>query len=774
MLRKTILALVAFATLCAQAGAQTYTLPELGVQSSGATRSLAIRDRSNSTMVPLGYVDTSTHGFVSTPNKIVLPSTDQGSTGELGGFSATVNGVQKLIATRFSDQLDALLPDYSMANLGVKPDTGVDVSQAIVNATKTLPATGARLRLACGTYLLSSTALVTNSYLHVQGGGQNCTRLRTTAGFTTGDVFKFTGLNSGISDVAFEHVATDTNAVRTSGFTVNLANGYGYVRNVSMRNCFVCLRMGAQAGWNSADHVMLQYMADGGTNPGSDGILVENDVVGPANWINRAIIMSNFIDPTAANRRYPTFAVKLSDTGETVITDSDYISNRTNLLIQPSNVAFLVAGGSGHAVNDTLTLTGGTLASGGAAMTIKVTAVNANGAVTGFTVATPGGYTAVPNAQAAVSAGGSGYAVGDTLTPAGGTLASGGAPLTFTVKSVSSGAVTSVGLNNGASYTVSPAGYTAYPTNPVSTTSSGSGTGAKLTIGNTTSSGSGTGAAFITRVQTVQATRVNSTYLDSAQRDNGSITPVGSGYVFDTGIYNSWITNTNASDGTLNTNGFIINGAGASLLTGITSPVMNTRWSGGLIASTTGQGTSLNGSGFVCADASPIDTSVTGAMISGWGVGIDLAPGCGHFTIGDNGIGAYSPFNVATSARTNGIGLRAQGGAGNFIVAHDNRFFGNTVAAVGFNATGRNNVVHDNPGYNPVGPSNVTVTASPMPLPAGPTTTTYFVQGGASVIVRDETNSITFGTSGGQFTVPAGGIYQLLYSTAPTVSKMIH
>ncbi|MFK5596799.1 hypothetical protein ACFZ8E_07315 [Methylobacterium sp. HMF5984] len=731
MLRKTILALVAFATLCAHAGAQTYTLPEIGMQNSGPCRQLSVRSSNARAMVPIGCLNATTNIFDA--------------------------------ATQ--------LPDFSMGNLGVLPDTGVDVSQAIVAAVAKLPSTGARLRLACGVYLLSSTSVITNAYLHIQGGGQNCTRLRTTVGFTTGDVLKFTGLNSGISDVAFEHVATDTNAVRTSGYTVNLANGYGYVRNTSIRNCFIGVRMGAQAGWNSVDHLMVQYCADGGTNPGSGCVLVQNDVVGPANWINRLICMSNFIDPVASNRRYPTFAIKGEDTGELVVTDSDLISNRTNLLLQPSNAPFLFSGGTGYRVGDVLTVTGGTLASGFSAMQITVTAVNGSGLITAWTVTNPGGYTVLPALPVQVNSGGASYTRGDTLTLVGGTVGSGSVALQLTNTSAANGPITAVAPAGCCSYTVQ-SNYTAAPPNPTSVTG-GTGTGATFAIGNTTG-GTGSGAAFVVRGQTVQATRVNSTYMDSAQRDNGSITPVGSGYVFDTGIYNSWITNTNASDGTLNTNGFIINGSGAAKLTGITSPVMNTRWSGGLIVSTTGQGTSLNGSGFVCADASPIDTSVTGAMVSGWAVGIDLGPGCGHFTIGDNGIGAYSPFNVATSARTNGIGFRAQGGAGNFIAAHDNRFFGNTVAAVGFNATGRNNVVHDNPGYNPVGPSNVTVAASPMPLPAGPTTTTYFVQGGASVIVRDETNSITFGTGGGQFTVPAGAIYQLTYSTAPTVSKMIH
>ncbi|KQP61120.1 hypothetical protein ASF41_22895 [Methylobacterium sp. Leaf111] len=425
MFRKICLALIALAGLSSAVPAQTFNLPEIGIQTSGPCRQLAVRNQNSKAMVPLGCLNPTT-----------------------GVFDGA-----------------AQLPDFTMSSLGVLPDTGVDVSAAIVAAAAKLPATGARLKLACGLYLLSSTAIITNSYLHIQGGGQNCTRLRSTAGFATGDVLKLTGSYSGISDVAFEHVATDTNSVRTSGYTLNLANGYSFARNISMRNCFVCIRMGAQGGWSSVDHVMLQYMADGVINPGSGGILVENDSIGPANWINHAIIMSNFIDGIASNRRYPTFAVKLTNTGETVISDSDFISNRTNLLIQP---------GAG---------------------------------------------------------------------------------------------------------------------------------------------------------QTVQATRLNSTFLDSAQADNFAIVPTASGYVFDVDATGSWITNTSQIASAINTNGFRLDASGNTTLPpGIDTGIRGVRWNGGVIASTTGK----TGVGVLCADATPQDVTVRGTTISGWHIGVDIAPGCSH------------------------------------------------------------------------------------------------------------------------------------------------
>lgn len=74
--------------------------------------------------------------------------------------------------------------------------------------------------------------------------------------------------------------------------------------------------------------------------------------------------------------------------------------------------------------------------------------------------------------SAVVAAGGTGYAVDDTLTLSGGT----GTAAILRVDSVSSGAVTEV------SVTETPGLYTVVPTNPAATTSSGAGTGCTLTV----------------------------------------------------------------------------------------------------------------------------------------------------------------------------------------------------------------------------------------------------------------------------------------------------
>lgn len=71
----------------------------------------------------------------------------------------------------------------------------------------------------------------------------------------------------------------------------------------------------------------------------------------------------------------------------------------------------------------------------------------------------------------AIAAGGSGYAVGDLITASGGT----GTAATFEVAAVSGGVVTAV-------RTLSLGAYSAVPSNPVSTTTGGAGTGLTLTL----------------------------------------------------------------------------------------------------------------------------------------------------------------------------------------------------------------------------------------------------------------------------------------------------
>ena len=184
-------------------------------------------------------------------------------------------------------------------------------------------------------------------------------------------------------------------------------------------------------------------------------------------------------------------------------------------------------GGTNYAIGDTIMLSGGTKYH---EPEIEVRGISS------------GDYVS----NAVVSAGGSNYNVGDELYPAAGTYSV--TPI-IEVTSVSGGAVTGVQINN-------PGICSAQPSNPVSTTSDGSGTGCTLTltftsgtgiitaihisdsgvytsqasnpVSQNTSSGSGTGAKFeLTYTDTAWETKID--YV--AQEATGSsISAAGTGY----------------------------------------------------------------------------------------------------------------------------------------------------------------------------------------------------------------------------------------------------
>ena len=94
-----------------------------------------------------------------------------------------------------------------------------------------------------------------------------------------------------------------------------------------------------------------------------------------------------------------------------------------------------------------------------------------------------------------IATAGTNYAVNDTVTVLGGVY--GTTPATYTVSSVTAGAVTGLTLTNAGTYTSVPA-------NPASTSSNGSGTGLTLTLTTGTGTG-GTGTYVLNNSQTVSS-----------------------------------------------------------------------------------------------------------------------------------------------------------------------------------------------------------------------------------------------------------------------------
>jgi hypothetical protein len=122
-----------------------------------------------------------------------------------------------------------------------------------------------------------------------------------------------------------------------------------------------------------------------------------------------------------------------------------------------------------------------------------------------------------------------------------------------------------------------------------------------------------------------------------------------------------------------------------------------------------------------------------------------------------------------------GLGLWLQSNSAGILV-DGNTFVGNTNNI--FNQ-GNNNVILNNPGYNPVGPGGIAVGASPFTYTAGSSPETVYIFGGT-------VSQITFDKNGGGLSTIATGQtncsldlgpfeqIKITYSTTPNMNKMVH
>lgn len=129
----------------------------------------------------------------------------------------------------------------------------------------------------------------------------------------------------------------------------------------------------------------------------------------------------------------------------------------------------LAAGSSGVNISNGGTVTAVTVTAGGSYIVVPTITISAPTTAGG--VQATGSVTMQITSSSTIASAGSGYAIGDTITLVGGTFS---VVATLTVATLSGSGV--------ATFTVATSGtYTALPTNPISTTSSGAGTGFTLT-----------------------------------------------------------------------------------------------------------------------------------------------------------------------------------------------------------------------------------------------------------------------------------------------------
>lgn len=190
-------------------------------------------------------------------------------------------------------------------------------------------------------------------------------------------------------------------------------------------------------------------------------------------WLDLATILFN-PTPNANGVSKLLFVAAKTTTKATIGYTFNQSSTGAGAVLAPKMKAVsiaITAGGTGYAVNDTITLTGGTFTQ---AIQVRVTTVS-SGVVTGVSFVQNGSYSALPTnpvAQGSTSGSGTGatftptWGVGSVTVTSGGTnygqvtLAfSGGTPTTAAtaVATISGGAITTVSLtNNGSGYTAVP------------------------------------------------------------------------------------------------------------------------------------------------------------------------------------------------------------------------------------------------------------------------------------------------------------------------------
>jgi hypothetical protein len=122
-----------------------------------------------------------------------------------------------------------------------------------------------------------------------------------------------------------------------------------------------------------------------------------------------------------------------------------------------------------------------------------------------------------------------------------------------------------------------------------------------------------------------------------------------------------------------------------------------------------------------------------------------------------------------------GLGIWLQSGSAGILV-DGNTFVNNTNSILNQST---NNIIINNPGYNPVGPATITVGASPFTYTAGSSPETIYVWGGTVSQINVDKNSgslSTIAASQSNCCFDLGPFEQIkvTYSVAPNMNKMVH
>jgi len=268
-----------------------------------------------------------------------------------------------------------------------------------------------------------------------------------TAPFTVASTTPVTNLSIG------GNAGTVTNGVYTTDTgTVTNTMLAGSIANAKLTNSSITFGSTAQAL--------------GSTVSGLSGVTIDNGAVGGT---TPAAVTATTLIGGGGSANYGQ--ITGGATGKAVQFQTLGSDGNVSLAIQPKGTGAidLAAGSSGVNISNGGTVTAITGTALGSYTTVPTITISAP-TTAGGTQAT--GTVAMQTLVATIQSGGSGYAIGDTITFTGGTFST---PATLTVATLSGSAIATFTSNNGGTYTV-------LPTNPISTTTSGAGTGATFNV----------------------------------------------------------------------------------------------------------------------------------------------------------------------------------------------------------------------------------------------------------------------------------------------------
>jgi hypothetical protein len=130
--------------------------PLLSLEKGGACRTFTVRDQLNKVDVPVGCIDNSVSGFVSTPRRITLPSTDQGSTGDVSGMSVSpmATAPAGTFKSRPLKERGAEVLNY-LDVAGSDPSSGTQQASTITKALGVAQTNGRGLHIPYGSFLMT-------------------------------------------------------------------------------------------------------------------------------------------------------------------------------------------------------------------------------------------------------------------------------------------------------------------------------------------------------------------------------------------------------------------------------------------------------------------------------------------------------------------------------------------------------------------------------------------------------------------------------------------